>query len=36
LLTPTYKLKRNDAKKRYRAAIDEMYALGPEALPSKL
>jgi len=36
LLTPTFKLKRNDAKKRFQADIDAMYAAGPEALPSKL
>ena len=29
LLTPTFKLKRNDVKKKYAAALEELYKLGP-------
>ena len=36
LLTPTFKLKRNDAKKRFQAEIDKMYAEGVPAGASKL
>lgn len=36
LLTPTFKLKRNDAKKRFADMIDALYAVGPAPLKSKL
>ena len=36
LLTPTFKLKRNDAKKRFQTEIDKMYAEGVPAGASKL
>ena len=35
LLTPTFKLGRNDAKKRFQAEIDKMYAEGvPAGVPA--
>mmetsp|Transcript_8937 Transcript_8937/g.17579 ORF Transcript_8937/g.17579 Transcript_8937/m.17579 type:complete len:216 (+) Transcript_8937:2-649(+) len=36
LLTPTFKLKRNDAKIRFMADIEKMYAAGPAPLKAKL
>ena len=39
MLTPTFKMKRNDLKKRYQAVIDQMYAeaaVGAPAPQSKL
>jgi len=36
LLTPTFKLKRNEAKKKYADAIDAMYKAGPAPTKAKL
>ena len=35
MLTPTFKMKRNDLKKRYQAVLDDLYAQGvPSAAPA--
>jgi len=34
MLTPTFKLKRNDLKKRYQAAIDALYSEGIASAPA--
>ena len=36
MLTPTFKLKRVDLKKRYQAVLDELYASGIKPTASKL